>query len=161
TSDLLRTNPVTGPFCRAIETDEERKARLTVIGLPMARGRHDLVEHFAVSAGLCALIGPVATETVGFLKERQDAQQPSGFSFADYQADLAGIVFAARLRESQITLASVAAGFTVEQFLPAIDGLAEKLSWKDFTEQYGSFTDERFQKVRTTIGRRIADLSSK
>src|SRR5207249_6441 len=69
TSALLRTNLLTRSTWREVESDAERKKRLTVLGEPTMHGRHDLAQHFVVSAALTALAGAKSAEAVGVLKE--------------------------------------------------------------------------------------------
>ncbi len=157
-SDVLRQDPLVGSVAKSLESDDQRKHRLEVLGNPTARGRHDLVAHFAVSAALTSIIGPTAAESVGLAKECRDARGGSGFSFADYQADLAGIRFAQHLIEGKVSLPQLAAGFSFSQCLPAIDHLPEGLTWQEFTSQFGSLTDDRFLKQRAAVEQRILDL---
>ena len=124
---------------------------------PTARGRADLLQHFAVSAALTAIIGPIATESVGLVKERQDSDGGSGFSFADYQADLAGIVFAEEMLSGEHSLDKME-GFAWSQYLPDQQGLVEGLTREAFARQFGSVADRRFLAVRETITERIHRL---
>ena len=155
---LLRDNPMIGGLWRHWESDEDRRARLAVLGSPTMRGRHDSAQHFVVSAALAALMNPAAAETIGVLKEVRDAQGGSGFSLVDLQSDLAGVEFATRVRGSQITLERLARSFAVDDFLPAPGALREGLSWSDFLAAYGSIQDERFQRQREAIRQRILSL---
>jgi hypothetical protein len=157
TSGFLRGNVIAGPLCRMVETDEACVRRLRAMGIPTVRGRHDLVEHFAVSAGLCVLAGPALAESAGLIKERRDADGHSGFSFVDYQANLAGIHFAQALGRSRITLADVAGEFDLERFVPTGGDLREGLSAAEFADAYGSFTDPRFMSERAKIERRVVE----
>src|SRR5574343_2046502 len=56
-------------------------------------GRHDLAQHFAVSATLAAWAGEPIADAIGLYKELADARHGSGFSFADLAADRAGTRF--------------------------------------------------------------------
>jgi hypothetical protein len=158
TSGVLRKNAAASSLCRTIETDHERRARLAVIGVPKARDRHELAERFALAAGLDALLGPRGAETAALKNEQQNAELSAGFSFAAYQADLAGIVFGEQLRSASLSLEAVVGGFRAERFLPVESGLPETMSWRDFTDRYGSFTDERFHELRQGIGQRIDEV---
>ena len=159
TSDLLRKNPATRGLILAVESEEERKHRLEVLGLPTMRGRHDLAQHFVVSCALTALLGPTLAEAAGLLKEQLDMQPGgSGFSFVDLCADLAGVTFAKWLRQGGTVPAEVAATFTVAAFLPELGGLREGLSQEAFARAYGSISDERFQAEQLAILKRILAL---
>jgi hypothetical protein len=145
TSDLMRNNPVTRGLWHKIESDDERKRRLAVLGEPTVRGRHDLAQHFAVSCALAAQLGVAAAEAAGVTKELLDAQEGgSGFSFADLSADLAGVEFARRLLAAPKELAKVGAVFRVADFTVPPEGLVEGLTQDEFTRQYGGIDDERF-----------------
>jgi hypothetical protein len=145
TSDLMRRNPVTRFLWRKIESDDERKRRLAVLGEPTVRGRHDLAQHFAVSCALAVPLGVAGAEAAGITKELLDAQEGgSGFSFADLSADLAGVEFARGLLAAPKQLAKVAASFQVADFTIPPEGLVEGLTQDQFTKQYGSVDDERF-----------------
>lgn len=159
-STTVRGNRFFGPFCRRVESDADREDRLRVLGGPSLRHRRDWCQHFAVSCTLTALAGPTAAETAGLLKERLDmGSGGSGFSFADLMADYAGVAFAVRLREGTLALDAVAERFVGDEFLPDARGLREGLTAKQFAEQYGGTTDERFRKETESIRRRIRELS--
>ena len=97
-SDMMRRNLVTRGFWRKVENDDDWKRRLAVLGEPMVQGRHDLCQHFVVSAALTAMLGAKNAESAGILKEMLDARDGgSGFSFNDLSADLAGVAFAQQL----------------------------------------------------------------
>jgi hypothetical protein len=159
TSDLLRKNPVTAQLWRKVESDDDRAARLRVLGQPTIHGRHDLAQHFVVSGALTALGGPKAAEAAGVLKELLDSQPGgSGFSFADLAADLSGIAFARHLADSPRALARVADSFTVAAYALPPDGLPEGLTSREFVRQYGSPSDKRFLDRRDDIQQRIQAL---
>jgi hypothetical protein len=159
TSDVLRKNPATRGLIAAVESEEERRRRLEVLGLPTMRGRHDLAQHFVVSCALTALLGPTLAEAAGLLKEQRDMEPGgSGFSFADLCADLAGITFAKSLREAGSVPAEVAALFTVARYMPDPAGLREGLSQEAFARAYGSVSDERFQAEHLAVLKRVLAL---
>jgi hypothetical protein len=158
-SELLRDQPLTGLLWRQVEPAEARAARLEVLGKPAVHGRHDLCQHFAVSAALAAVAGPRAAEAAGVLKETLDARPGgSGFSFADLSADLSGVAFAQELTRSPGRLAEVARTFAVADFAVPPAGLPEGLSRADFARQYGSTTDERFLRKQEEIRKAIRAL---
>jgi hypothetical protein len=157
-STTLRDNPLTRNFCRAVESDAERRERTAVLGSPTVRGRRDLCQHFVVSAALAELLSPAAAETAGLLKERLDMAGKSGFSFVDLAADLAGIAFARQVRSDPRMVARASVVFEVEGFVPDVAGLAEGLSKERFQADYGSETDPRFRKVLDDIRKRVHEL---
>jgi hypothetical protein len=144
-STVLVDNPLTAGICGKIETPEQRRARLRDLGKPTMRDRRDWAQHFFVSAALCELLGPALAESAGLLKEQLDMRQGgSGFSFADLQADLAGIAFAQRLRQGGQTVDQLARAFDVAAALPDPAGLREGLTQEAFRRDYGSTGDPRF-----------------
>lgn len=156
TSDMLRQNPLFKSVWQQLETDQERRERLAVLGIPTIRGRHDLAQHFAVSTALTALAGAKIAETAGVLKEQADMRPGgSGFSFADLAADFAGIAFASRLCQPEPPLALVAASFSVAEFLPDFAELPEGLTSEQFVKQFGSFTDDRFRAQLAAVWQRV------
>jgi hypothetical protein len=157
-SSLLRTNRLTRSLWRKVESDDARKQRLAVLGEPTLHGRHDLAQHFSVSAALTALAGPQAAESAGILKEMLDARGGSGFSFADLSADFAGIAFARRLIEQPSRLAAIDKSFCIDDYVLSPHGLPEGLTWAQFEKQYGSLTDERYRRLQEDIRKRIAAL---
>lgn len=157
-SSLLRSNLLTRNLWRKIETDDARKERLAVLGEPTLHGRHDLAQHFSVSAALTAAAGPQAAESAGILKEMLDSQGGSGFSFADLSADFAGIAFARRLLDKPALLAKIEKSFRIGDYAIAPRGLPEGFTAAEFAKKYGSIKDERYLKLEKDIRKRIADL---
>jgi len=157
-SPLLRTNLLTRGLWRKIESDEARKRRLAVLGEPALHGRHDLAQHFSVSAALTAAAGPQAAESAGILKEMLDSRGGSGFSFADLSADFAGIAFARRLLDKPSLLADIEKSFCIDDYTISPRGLPEGLTAAQFEKQYGSLKDERYLRVQDDIRKRIAAL---
>jgi hypothetical protein len=155
-SDLLRNNIVTRATWRQVETDAERKKRLAVLGEPTVRGRHDLAQHFGVSAALTALSGPKVAEAAGLLKEWLDSGEGgSGFSFADLAADLAGIEFAKQVLAKPECLARLEKKFRVSDYTVAPKGLKEGLTRRQFEKQYGGLSDARFRKELEALRKRV------
>jgi Metallo-peptidase family M12 len=155
---LWRDFPMLGGLCREVESDFDRQNRLSVLGRATIFGRHDLAEHFILSCALTVQLGPAAAEQLGIAKEIKDAQGESGFSFVDLSADMAGVAFATSVLAGKIPLDKIADSFTMREYIPDIKNLKEGISWKDFTENYGSLSDNRYQKVRAEIQKRILEL---
>ena len=147
-----------GEFCREVESDYDRQNRLSVLGRATIFGRHDLAQHFILSCALTVQLGPSAAEQLGIAKEIKDAHGESGFSFVDLSADMAGVAFATHVRNGKISLDKLADSFNIRDYMPDIKDLKEGISWKDFTDDYGSLSDNRYQKIRTEIQKRILDL---
>ena len=104
------------------------------------------------------LSGPQGAEAEGRKKEILDSRSGNGFSFADICADMSGVLFATHVREENITLAEVAQGFAVENFVPSLNDLPDDISWDTFQKQYGEGASENFQRQRSEIFHRILAL---
>ncbi|MBI3463667.1 MAG: hypothetical protein HY000_11510 [Planctomycetes bacterium] len=128
-----------------------------MLGLPTLRSRHDLAQHFFVSAQLTALVGAGLAETAGIAKELHDAQTDSGFSFTDLCADLAGVAFAKRVLERELSLTDLSSSFQVSDHLPDLAGLRDGIPHADFVREFGSPSDPRFLKVVAEIRGRMKD----
>jgi hypothetical protein len=155
---LWRDFPMLGEFCREVESDYDRQNRLSVLGRATIFGRHDLALHFILSCALTVQLGPLAAEQLGIAKEIKDAHGESGFSFVDLSADMAGVAFATHVRDGKIPLDKLADSFNIRDYMPDIKDLPEGISWKDFIDDYGSLSDNRYQKIRAEIQKRILEL---
>ncbi len=154
-SGLLAKLPGSASVAQAIEPVSERAIRLKMIGEPAMRGRQDLAEHFFVSAYLTATMGGDAARAAGVTKELLDGHGGSGFSFADIAADRAGVRFAEGLLRNQLKLSTIAQGYSVNAFMPAIDNLPEGLTAVEVASGFGTQKDARFLKQLRSIDQRI------
>jgi Matrixin len=141
-----------------IEPDDQRHARILIMGSPTIRKRHDVVGHFTMSAALVVLTGPQGAEAAGLGKEILDSRSGNGFSFVDLCADMSGVVFATHVREDNIPLEQVVKSFAVENFVPSLDDLPEDISWDKFQKEYGEGASENFQRQRGEIYHRVLAL---
>ena len=157
-SEALRTFPQTAEFVRSIESDADRKRRLSLLGNPTLHGRADLAKHFFVSAYLTAALGPETAATLGEGKELLDALGGSGFSFADTAANRAGIVFARRVLDGSLRLDVLAREVDPPDYMPPVTGLEEGLPFAEFQQKYGGKADKRYLARVREIDRRIAEL---
>ncbi len=157
-STVLRGLPETKAFVAAVESPQERTARLAVIGRPTMRGRRQLSAQFARSAYMTAVLGTKRARTVGLGQELRNAQGEAGFSFADVAAHEAGLFFAGGVLNQRLALPTLAESFTVKAFMPPIESLAGGLSAAQLDAQYGSTDDVRFQTQVQLIRRRIFKL---
>ena len=158
TSGVLRRNPATATFVKEVETDQAWRTRITSLGKPTFHGRHDLCQHFAISAYLTASSGRRVAEWAGLGKELIDTTRRSGFSFCDLAADEAGATFARAVARGSLELPMLAAEFRTGDFMPQVDHLPEQLTWQDLIRDYGSFSDDRFLRVREEIRESIKAL---
>jgi hypothetical protein len=155
---LLRTLPIANGVVPHIEGEGQRRERLAAFGKPTMRGRGDLAKHFFVSAHLVALSGAGPARSAGLIKEILDSHGGSGFSFADMAANRAGIVFANAVLTGRLSLDDVAQRFTVDAFLPPVDGLREQLGAKEFAEGFGGVGGDRLAAELNGIEARILAL---
>lgn len=127
------------------------------------RGRHDLAQHFAVSAVLAAFAGTSVAAMAGLYKEMDDARSGgSGFSFSDLAADRAGTMFgemATRSAESARRLQSrLGAGLAERDIMIAVAGLPDNLSQAEFTRRFGGVGAPAYNELLEDINRRVAAL---
>jgi len=124
-------------------------------------GRQDFARHFLISAGLAASAGTGIADSIGLLKEMEDALAGgSGFSFRDLAADRAGVRFAELAVSGQAQaegLQQMLASSPNEYFfLPDFNDLPERLSEQEFQQTYGSVASPAFAAVITEIEARLA-----
>lgn len=126
-------------------------------------GRHDLAQHFIVSAALAAAAGTPLADAVGLYKEAEDARGGSGFSFADLAADRAGVRFgelAVGPAPSQQRLQRrLAAGLNDQDLLPPVRDLPEYLQEAEFKRRFGSVESAAYKRMQADIERRISALA--
>jgi hypothetical protein len=157
-SSFVRDKPALNDVWQKIEPDDQRPTRLLILGTPTMFKRQNLTRHFMMSSALVVLSGPQGAEAVGLGQEIRDSRSGDGFSFADLCADMAGVTFATHVREEDFTLADIAAHFTIEDYVPKLEGLPDDLSWEKFVKQYGEPDSENFQRQRADIFHRILAL---
>lgn len=124
------------------------------------QGRHDLAQHFAISAALAAWAGEPLANTIGLDKEVDDARGGSGFSFADLAADRAGTRFGElAIRQPARLAAALAGGLRSEGIMPATDGLPDPMQADTFRRRFGHVGSPAYRQVADDIERRIAALA--
>jgi len=128
----------------------------------LLRGRHDLAQHFTVSAVVSVFSGTAIANAVGLSKEMDDVRRASGFSFSDLAADRAGTLFgemATTSSESARRLQGrLASGLTEDDIMPAVVGLPDNLTRAEFTRRYGDVGSPAYTRLLDEIDRRIAAL---
>lgn len=117
------------------------------------QGRHDWLQHFVVAAGLTALTHPRLAELASIQKEITDAKTGSGFSFADLQADLAGIELARRLQADPKMLASHR--LRISWLCPDPGPFPEGIGWEQFQREYGSIDSAKTRSLIDRMRRNI------
>jgi hypothetical protein len=159
-SPLLRTNLLTRGVCAPIESEDETKARLAVLGSPTIRDRRDLCQHYVVSMALTAMLGAEGAEIAGMTKELLDMKGTSGFSFIDLTADYAGVELAKRIIKEPARFKAYAKGFQFDQHFPDLKGLREGFNEEQFKKEFRSTSDAKFKAVIDDIRSRIAKLEA-
>ena len=158
-TETLRRHPILQNALQAIESDsvtwdlvQKFAGRLTM------QSRHDLAQHFWVSAALADLAGEQLALAAGVTKELQDANGGSGFSFADLSADIAGVELATQVLSSKITLEHLSKEFRVDDFLIKPMGLPEGLSSAEFLRKYGTVSGEVYRQEESKLRNRVRSL---
>jgi hypothetical protein len=124
------------------------------------RGRDDWSRHFTVSGALTVLSAVAPADAAGRLKEEMDADGGSGFSFGDLLADRAGTTFADVATRDEASAAAMqarlAAGFRIDDFFPAADGLPEGIPDAELQSRYGGVGGPLYRRHVEDIERRLA-----
>lgn len=125
-------------------------------------GRHDLAQHFSISAALAAAAGTPLADAIGLYKEVKDSQGGSGFSFTDLAADRAGTMLGERAVSSGNSARAVqrhmAAGPVEADFMPPALDLPEGLSAAEFKRRFGSTDSAPYRELAQQIEKRLQGL---
>ena len=122
-------------------------------------GRHDLAQHFVVSATLAAWSGEPVADAIGLYKELDDARHGSGFSFIDLTADRAGTRFGELLvNKPEALMTRVRSGLQDGQLLPVFSDLPEDLHQNEFRQRFESPESPQFKALAREIERRLDTL---
>lgn len=124
-------------------------------------GRHDLVQHYLVSAALTVSAGSGLSAAMGVFKELDDSRGGSGFSFADLLADRAGIRLAgmATGTEPQARLLQKRMGDPLlleKDFMPNIDDLPEGIMELEFKHRYQDLDSKNYRIIEDEIEYRLS-----
>jgi len=139
---------------------EESAALGKIASSTQVNRRHDLVKHFWVSAALTQLASSRISIFAGISKEAMDSGAGgSGFSFADYLANHAGIRFANLATQSEAAALRmqerVAGEWGEIDLVPSIAGLPEGISQQRLKDEFGGTTGESYQNWVKEIERRL------
>ena len=121
-------------------------------------GRRDFAEHFVISAALSANGGSRLANAIGLMKEVEDADRGSGFSFTDLANDRAGVKLGARAtgdaadRVRQL----LAAARSDADLLPDFHDLPEFMPQTEFDRRFGPVGGPRYQRMIERIDARLA-----
>jgi hypothetical protein len=122
------------------------------------RGRHDLAQHFALSALIALAAGSPLADAIGVYKELDDARRGSGFSFADLAADRAGTHFGEFAATRPDAFLSRADGISDDHILPAVDDLPEYMAEAEFRRRFGGVGAPAYRQMAGEVDRRVAAL---
>ncbi len=142
---------------RLLEGDSQTIRRAPRVLLSL-HGRRDFAEHFVISAALTINGGSRLANAIGLIKEEEDANRGSGFSFTDLAANRAGVQLgehaigeaAARVRQR------LAAARTDADLMPDFRDLPEFMPEAEFERRFGPVGGPRYQAVIDRIDARLA-----
>ena len=125
-------------------------------------GRHDLVQHYLVSAVLAFSAGSGLAGTMGEFKELDDSRGGSGFSFADLLADRAGIRLAemamgTELQARQLQQRMGGQLLLETDFMPNIEDLPEGIMELEFKHRYQDLDSKKFKIIEDEIEHRLSN----
>jgi hypothetical protein len=122
-------------------------------------GRRDFAEHFVISAAITVNGGSRLANAIGLIKEEEDANKGSGFSFTDLAANRAGVMLgenatgeaAARMQQRLADARSDA------DLVPDFHDLPEFMPQAEFDRRFGPIGSPRYQKLIERIDARLAE----
>jgi hypothetical protein len=155
---LVLASHLAGKDLAAVVPAARNWPRVRWVNITLA-GRHDLAQHFVISAALAAWAGEPVADAIGLYKELEDARHGSGFSFIDLAADRAGTRFGEILiRNPEQLMAAMNNAFRDEQLLPAVSDLPEYLSQPEFKRRFENPESPQFKAMAAEIERRLDTL---
>jgi hypothetical protein len=123
-------------------------------------GRHDLVQHYLVSAALTVSAGSGLAGAMGVFKELDDSRGGSGFSFADLLADRAGIRLAGMATgtefQARLLQQRMSGPLSETDFMPGITDLPEGIMELEFKQRYRDLDSKQYRMVEDEIERRLS-----
>lgn len=142
---------------RLLEGDSPSIRRAPRVLLSL-HGRRDFAEHFVLSAGITVNGGSRLANAIGLIKEEEDADRGSGFSFTDLAANRAGVLLGERATGSAAAQMQrrLAAARQDGDLLPDFRDLPEFMSQAEFDQHYGPVGSARYQRVIDRIDARLA-----
>ena len=117
--------------------------------------RTDLARHFLIAAAYAAHGNRQASDRLGLLKELNDTQRGSGFSFTDLAAGLAGAhvgEFAtSRSPDAMLLQDKLARSANDNDFMPNVSALPEHLKPAEFDTRFHDSDSAEFQRLMGQI----------
>jgi hypothetical protein len=120
-------------------------------------GRRALAEHFMISAALTINGGSRLANAIGLIKEEEDADKGSGFSFTDLAANRAGVRLGERATGGSAARVAqrLAAARSDADLLPDFRDLPEFMPEAEFDRRFGPIGSTRYQRVIDRIDARL------
>lgn len=142
-----------GRFVDVPSGSRQRRMYLTILD------RHDLAQHFVVSAALTVSAGGGLANAAGLFKELDDSRGGSGFSFDDLLADKAGVRLAELATgtdgQARLLQQRMSDQLSEADFMPAIDDLPPSIMELEFKQRYRDLDSEKYRMVDNEIEKRI------
>ncbi|MBW8329169.1 MAG: hypothetical protein K0M48_08500 [Thiobacillus sp.] len=141
---------------RLLEGDSKSIRRAPRVLLSL-HGRRDFAEHFMISAALTVNGGSRLANAIGLIKEEEDANKGSGFSFTDLAANRAGVRLGERATGEAAAQVRqrLAAARSDADLLPDFRDLPEFMPQAEFNRRYGPIGSPRYLKIIDRIDARI------
>lgn len=121
-------------------------------------GRHDLAQHFLVSAGINSMSDSAWSKAIGLDKELKDSDGGSGFSFADLMADIAGNKLADKALTDATAIdlqTKLKVMMSEQEIMGDISDLPEGLTENEFRMEFGTTSSEEYIRMVREIERRL------
>ena len=142
---------------RLLQGDSQSIRRAPRVLLSLHK-RRDFAEHFVISAALTVNGSSRLATAIGLVKEEEDADVGSGFSFTDLAANRAGVKLgeratgaaAAQIRKQLANVRSDA------DLLPDYRDLPEYMPQAEFDRRFGPIGSARYQRVIDRIDARLS-----
>lgn len=121
-------------------------------------GRRDFAEHYVLSAALTVNGGSRLANAIGLVKEEEDANRGSGFSFTDVAANRAGVRLGERAtgEAAERVQRRLAAARSDADLMPDFRDLPEFLPESEFDRRFGPVDSARYRRVIDRIDARLA-----
>jgi hypothetical protein len=142
---------------RLLEGDSPSIRRAPRVLLSL-HGRRDFAEHFMISAALTVNGGSRLANAIGLIKEEEDANKGSGFSFTDLAANRAGVLLGERATGGAAARVQrqLAAARSDADLLPDFRDLPEFMPQAEFDRRFGPVGSPRYLRLIDNIDARLA-----
>ena len=142
---------------RLLEGDSKSIRRAPPVLLSL-HGRRDFAEHFMISAALTVNGSSRMANAIGLIKEEEDANKGSGFSFTDLAVNRAGVRLGERATAETAARVQqqLAAARSDADLVPDFRNLPEFMPQAEFERRFGPVGSPRYQKIIDRIDARLA-----